>query len=271
MRLKSKSKLSQPPLVLCHSHIQSVFYLCTKYFPRISTICCTINWHWLVSFCIHRTDFAPCIAKSANEFTWIFHLRWYIKRIYINYRCKWCYVHFNQTLALALALVSISQSIDLGVNFSPQFDVILLYISHTIHFYLYVYNCLCTFECLCVCVFFRVVINMKWDEMPWLLLPGEKESGRRTERDRRVLNSIDKIFNFKNPCRTPNNRLKINNKLEWFDFKFYHTVFINIYLIGVEAKIVWRAIECVYVCVWVSDNVNREIPLFISGRTIPTP
>lgn len=118
-----------------------------------------------------------CTANLKIEFSWIFHLRWYASiytRIYINYRCKWCYVHFNQSLTPALSLsISLCQSIWASIS---AHILTLFFCAFAYHsFYLYVYNCLCS-------CFFSVVLYIKsryiyiWDEM-LRLLPREIEEG----------------------------------------------------------------------------------------------
>lgn len=142
---------------------------------------CTINWHWLVSFCIYRT-----------EFSWIFHWRWYthscIKRIYINYRCKWCYVHFISIRRLRLlSRTRQSQSVNrFGRQFQPTFwRSFSLVRTHVSFIFICMFTIVCAVVCVCVfsCRLIYVKAHMKRDEMPRLLLPGEKESGRRREKE----------------------------------------------------------------------------------------
>lgn len=150
MRLKSKKPRSLAyPVCILHLH-----KILSQNFDNM-----LYNQSALTGVILHLSHWFRT-TKSKNEPSWIFHLRWYthscIKRIYINYRCKWCYVHFNQTHTLALTLVSLSVN-----RFGRQFQPTFWRFSLVFYFYLYVYNCLCSCECLsvCACVFF-VSFNM---------------------------------------------------------------------------------------------------------------
>lgn len=62
---------------------QSLFYTCEIYICKISTICCTINWHWLVSFHISHG-----FAQNVQQ-TWKLNFREY-------FICTLIYImHYN--------------------------------------------------------------------------------------------------------------------------------------------------------------------------------